>query len=299
MTNPGSPRRRRSAKASDPDMANPFSKGWKYMMSAFDKKIDDNADPKVLLHQAEQEESRRHDAIQQQAAQVIGNRNQLEMKLGRLRGERDTITANTRAALEQADRARAAGDEAKAAELENTAEVFASQLVSIERELEDTTTMHAQASAAADEAQKQAKLSQQRQQELKAQFRELEAQADQAEMQQRTAATLDGIRAIEGDRDVPTLDSIREKIEGRYARALGAQELAENGAAGRMAEIEAGSTDVRASMRLDEIRASMRSETTGELGSGSAPGASGAAGELEAGDGDAEGNAGSAGTGAT
>ncbi|WP_448851907.1 PspA/IM30 family protein [Corynebacterium sp. 335C] len=263
-------------------MPNPFSKGWKYVMSSFDKKIDDNADPKVLLHQAEQEERRRHDAIQRQAAEIIGNRNQLEMQLGRLTKDREKLTANTKAALEQADRARAAGDEAKAAELENTAEVFASQLVSIERELEDTTQMHGQAVAAADEAQKQAKLSQQRQQELKAQFRELEAQADQAEMQQRTAATMDGIRAIEGDRNVPTLDDVREKIEGRYARALGAQELAQDSTAGRMAEIEAGTTDAQASMRLEEIRARMRAESAGELGAG---GSGSAAGELESGDG--------------
>ena len=33
-------------------MANPFSKGWKYVMSSFDQKIDENADPKVQIQQA-------------------------------------------------------------------------------------------------------------------------------------------------------------------------------------------------------------------------------------------------------
>ena len=35
-------------------MANPFSKGWKYMMSSFDQKIDENGDPKVQIQQAVQ-----------------------------------------------------------------------------------------------------------------------------------------------------------------------------------------------------------------------------------------------------
>ena len=30
-------------------MANPFSKGWKYVMASFDQKIDENADPKVQI----------------------------------------------------------------------------------------------------------------------------------------------------------------------------------------------------------------------------------------------------------
>ena len=33
-------------------MANPFSKGWKYVMASFDQKIDENADPKVQIQQA-------------------------------------------------------------------------------------------------------------------------------------------------------------------------------------------------------------------------------------------------------
>ena len=46
-------------------MANPFSKGWKYMMSSFDKKIDDNADPKVQIHQAAEAAREQHRQIQE------------------------------------------------------------------------------------------------------------------------------------------------------------------------------------------------------------------------------------------
>lgn len=258
-------------------MANPFIKGWKYMMSSFDKKIEDNADPKVQIHQAAEAAREQHRQIQQQAASVIGNRNQLEMTLSRLQKERDKLTNNARAAVQQADNARAAGDAAKAQELENTAEIFASQLVSVESEIEQTSTMHAQAVRAAEEAQQQAKQSQMRYEQLKTEIRELESQADQAKLQETTSRTLEGMEGIANDPNVPTLDGVREKIESRYANALGAQELAQNSHTARMAEIEASGADARADARLAEIRAQMAQESgAGQLGAG-------AAGELEAG----------------
>ncbi|MEJ5918707.1 MULTISPECIES: PspA/IM30 family protein [unclassified Corynebacterium] len=251
-------------------MANPFSKGWKYMMASFDKSIDDNADPKVQIHQAAEAARKQHQEIQRQAAAVIGNRNQLEMQLGRLTKEREKLTTNTRAALQQADAARSAGDEAKAVNFEQTAEVFASQLVSVETELEQTTQMHEQAVRAADEAQKQAKQSQMQYEQMKGQIRELEAQADQAKMQETASETLSRMKGVSNDPNTPTLDSVREKIESRYANALGAQELAADSHAGRMAEIEASGVDMKADARLAEIRAQMANENNAlESGSSS------------------------------
>ena len=65
-------------------MANPFSKGWKYVMASFDQKIDENADPKVQIQQAINAAKEQHQAISQQAANIIGNRNQLQMNMERL-----------------------------------------------------------------------------------------------------------------------------------------------------------------------------------------------------------------------
>lgn len=263
-------------------MANPFSKGWKYMMASFDKKIDDNADPKVLIAQAAEAERERHRQIQQQAAAVIGNRNQLELQMGRLSKEREKLTKNTRGALGQADAARAAGDEAKAQKLEQTAEIFASQLVSIESELEATSANYEAAVRAAEEAQQQAKQSQARYEQMKSEIRELESQADQAKMQETASNALKGMQGVSDNPNVPTLDSVREKIESRYVNALGAQELAENSHAGRMAEIEASGADARADMRLAEIRAQMAKESAG--GELEAPKAADQAPELESGE---------------
>ena len=33
-------------------MPNPFAKGWNYLKASLDKSVDDNADPKILVHQA-------------------------------------------------------------------------------------------------------------------------------------------------------------------------------------------------------------------------------------------------------
>lgn len=260
-------------------MSNPFSKGWKYMMSSFDKAIEDNADPKVQIHQAAQAAREQHQQIQEQAASVIGNRNQLEMKLGRLKKERDKLDTNTRAALDQAGRAAEAGDATKAQQYEASAETFASQLISVEQELEDTAAMHEAASRAAEEAQTQAKRSQMEYQQLSSQIRELESQADQAKMQEQTSAALDGVRSASKSSG-PSLDEVREKIESRYANALGAQELAGDSVDGKMAEIESSMTDFKANSRLEEIRAQMKGDGSNELSAGST---GGAGGEIEGG----------------
>ena len=200
------------------------------------------------------------------------------MQLGRLTSERDKITENTRQALANADQARAKGDEATAQKMESTAEVFATQLVNVEKELENTTQLHQQAVSAAEEAQRQAQQSQARYEQIKQDIRKLESQADQAKMQETASKTLQSMQGISEDPNVPTLDSVREKIEGRYANALGAQELAESSQAGRMAEIETSTRDAAADMRLAEIRAQMNNESAA-LESGSA--AKDNAGELE------------------
>src|SRR6187431_3416102 len=99
-------------------MANPFVKAWKYFMAAFSSKIEEHADPKVQIQQAIEEAQRQHHALSQQAAAVIGNQRQLEMKLNRQLGEVEKLQSSARQALVLADEARAKGDEKKAHQYE-------------------------------------------------------------------------------------------------------------------------------------------------------------------------------------
>lgn len=59
---------------------------------------------------------------------------------------------------------------------------------------------------------------------------------------------------------VPTLDHVRDKIEGRYARSLGATELAEGTAAAQSAEEQQAAREKAGRDRLEEIRRSMRAD---------------------------------------
>ena len=67
-------------------------------------KVDEYADPKIQIQQAIEEAQRQHQALSQQAAAVIGNQRQLEMKLNRQLGEIERYQASARQALEQLQR---------------------------------------------------------------------------------------------------------------------------------------------------------------------------------------------------
>src|SRR5689334_2535104 len=126
-------------------MANPFIKGFKYLMALLSGKLDEHADPKIQIQQAIEDAQRQHQALTQQAAAVIGNQRQLEMKLARQMDEVEKLQASARQALVLADQSRAKGDETKAAEYEQTAQAFATQLVGAEQSMEDLKSLHDQA----------------------------------------------------------------------------------------------------------------------------------------------------------
>ncbi|GAB3707772.1 PspA/IM30 family protein [Corynebacterium nasicanis] len=240
-------------------MPNPLSKGWKYLMASFDSKIDENADPKVQIQQATDAAKRQHQQITEQAAAVIGNQKQLEMKLDRLLTSQQQLQDQARTALQAAAQA---GDAAKAQEYNNTAEIFASQLVAVEQQLEETKQLHAQASQNAEQATRQQLESEARLREQLSQIDQLRAQADQAAMQETATRAMDSMQELRPDGNVPTLDAVRDKIEKRYADALGAQELTQHSVGDRMAEITSAGTDMKAAARLAEIRASLAGELT-------------------------------------
>src|SRR2546430_10591852 len=98
------------------EMANPFVKGWRCLMALFGAKIDEYADPKVQIQQAIEDAQRQHQSLVQQAAAVIGNQRQLEMKLSRQMDEVQKLQGSARQALVLADKSRAAGEANKATE---------------------------------------------------------------------------------------------------------------------------------------------------------------------------------------
>ncbi len=238
-------------------MANPFVKAWKYLMALFGAKIDEYADPKVQIQQAIEEAQRQHSALVQQAAAVIGNQRQLEMKLSRQLGEVEQLTGNARQALVLADRARAAGDEKKAGDYEATAQTFATQLVAAEASVEDLKALHDQALSAASQARQAVENNAMVLQQRLAERTKLLSQLEQAKMQETVAASLESMSTLQAPGTTPSLEEVREKIERRYATALGRADLASTSIEGRRLEVQKATLDLAGSSRLEEIRRSM------------------------------------------
>lgn len=234
-------------------MANPFKKGWKYLMSLFDSKIEEHADPKVQIQQAMEESQRQHRDLSQQAASVIGNQRQLEMQLNRQLGEVEKLHGNTKQALKLADQARAQGDEKKAAEYESAGESFAAQLVTAEQNVENTKQLHDQALKQAEQAKAAVERNAQKLQEQVNERSQLLSKLEQAKMQEKVAESVQSMNRM-SDGATPNLDQVRDKIERRYANALGEAELAENSVEGRMQEVEAAGRQMAGHSRLEQIR---------------------------------------------
>ena len=244
-------------------MANPFVKGWRYMMALFGAKIDEYADPKVQIQQAIEDAQRQHQALVQQAAAVIGNQRQLEMKLSRQMSEVEKLQGMARQALVLADKARADGNEPEAQKYESTAQTLATQLVSGEQSMEDLKTLHDQALGAAGQARKAVENNAMVLQQRIAERSRLLSQLEQAKMQETVAKSLESMSSLAAPGNTPSLDEVRDKIEQRYANAMGRAELASNSVEGRMLEVQKSSLDLAGSSRLEQIRASMAGEKLG------------------------------------
>ncbi len=263
-------------------MANPFVKFWKYLMAAFSSKVDEHADPKVQIQQAIEEAQRNHQTLSQQAASVIGNQRQLEMKLNRQLGEVEKLQSSARQALVLAEEAREKGDTKKAEDYEVAAEGFAAQLVTAEQGVEDLKSLHDQALQAATQAKQAVERNSQMLQQKLAERTKLLSQLEQAKMQEQVSHSLTQMTELAAPSATPSLDEVREKIERRYATAVGSAELAQNSVQGRMMEVQYSTTQLAGHNRLEQIRASMHGDTVGQVASGEKESAaSGASGQEE------------------
>ncbi|MBX6357312.1 MAG: PspA/IM30 family protein [Micromonosporaceae bacterium] len=241
-------------------MANPFVKGWRYLMALFGAKIDEYADPKVQIQQAIEDAQRQHQALVQQAAAVIGNQRQLELKLSRQMSEVEKLQSMARQALVLADKTRAEGDETKASQYEATAQTLATQLVAAEQSMEDLKSLHDQALGAAAQARQAVENNAMILQQKLAERTKLLSQLEQAKMQETIAHSLESMSSLAAPGNTPSLDEVREKIERRYANAMGRAELASNSVEGRMLEVQKSTLDMAGVNRLEQIRASLAGE---------------------------------------
>lgn len=229
---------------------------WNYTTARLTGEFNDNADPKVQLDQAIQESQDQHRRLKEQAANVIANQKQTEIRLNRTMEEYERAGSNARQAVLMADEAQRAGDTKKLSELTTTAEMFANRLISLEREVEDLKSLHLQASSASDQAKAAVSQNSIALQKKLGEQKKLLSQIDQAKMQEQLNTAMASLSETVGD-EVPSFEEIRERVEMRYAKAKGVAELNETNVETRMVEVEQASLNVEAQARLSQIRSQL------------------------------------------
>ena len=228
----------------------------RYITAALTGKFNELADPKVQLEQAIADAQDQHRRLTEQAANVIANQKQAEMRLNRAMEELEKVNGSARQAVIMADEATKRGDQAKAAEYTRAAEAFANRLVSVEREVESLKTLSLQSTQAADQAKAAVAQNSTALQKKLNERQKLMSQLDQAKMQEQMNKAMDSLSATVGQ-DVPTLEEVRDKIEQRHARALGRSELQSQNVETQMLEVEQAQVDSEARARLDQIRSQL------------------------------------------
>ena len=245
-------------------------RAWRYATAALTGKFDAVADPKVQLEQAIAESQDQHRRLKEQAANVIANQKQTELRLNRTMDELERVNRSARQAVVMAAEAEKAGDTKKLSEYTAAAESFANRLIALEGDVESLKTLHLQAAQAADQAKAAVAQNASALQKRLSERQKLLSQLDQAKMQEQVNVAMASLSETVGS-DVPSLDEVRDKIEARYSRARGMAELSAGSVESRMLEVEQAAMHSEAQARLSQIRSQLgidAAPSAGEVDSG-------------------------------
>jgi phage shock protein A len=229
---------------------------WKYMVARISGKLEEAADPKTQLEQAIQEAQEQHRRLTEQAANVIANQKQTQMRLDRAVEEFEKANASARQALLLADEASKDGKAEKASDYNTAAEQFANRLISLERQVTDLKKQLFETTEAADKAKQAVAQNSQALQKKLTEREQLLSQLDQAKMQEQMNKAMAQLNATVGE-DVPTFEQVREKIERRLARAQGMASLTDATVESKMLEVEQAQMSAEAQARLSELRSEL------------------------------------------
>ena len=231
-----------------------FKKWWKYLGAKMNRNFENRADPGVQLEQALAEAQAQHRRLKEQAANVIANQKQSELRLNSKMAELEKLNANARQALMMASDAEKAGDQTKATQYNGAAETIANQLIQVEKDIEGLKSMVIESTKASDQAKAAVQQNSRILQQKLADKNRLLSQLDQAKMQEEMNKAMSQLQETVGD-DVPTLNEVQQKIEARYVKAKASSELQETSVESRILEVEQATANIEAHSRLSELRA--------------------------------------------
>jgi phage shock protein A len=244
-------------------------KWWKYLGAKFNRSFEKNADPAVQLEQALSEAQAQHRRLKEQAANVIANQKQSELRLNSKMAELEKLNANARQALMMASDAQKAGDATKADQYNGAAETIANALIQTEKDVDGLKTMVLESAKASDQAKSAVQQNSRILQQKLADKNKLLSQLEQAKMQEEMNKAMSQLQETVGD-DVPTLSEVQQKIEARYVKAKASSELQESSVESRILEVEQATANVEAHSRLSELRAELGLDVPA-VGAASAP----------------------------
>ena len=197
-------------------------------------------------------------ALRESATNIIAHEKQLEGQRTKLYSELEKVNTNVRQAVMMADDARRSGDEAKASQFEESAELLAHRVVEIDTEIAAIDVELIEARQASEEAKSIASDSAIQVTQMKSKGAELRAEFERAKMAEAT---------VDASSGVPSYDEVKGKIGERVAKAEAEAELADIDGQSALSDaskmVEDAAIESKAAARLAEIKSQM-----GILGSG-------------------------------
>jgi phage shock protein A len=239
-----------------------LKKWWRYWAAKLGMKLEESADPKVQLEQAIAEARDQHRKLTEQAANVIANQKQMQLKLDRAMEEYEKANASARQALLLSDQETRAGNADKASSFTSAAEAFANKLITLEKQIAELKKQLLDASQASEQAKKMVEQNSSALQKKLAEREKLLSQLDQAKMQEQMSKAMAQLSETVGE-EVPTFEQVRDKIEKRLAKAQATSDLSGAQVDTKMLEVEQAQMSAEAGARLSELRS--------ELGLSAAP----------------------------
>lgn len=230
-----------------------FKKAWRYLGAALTGKFNELADPAVELDMAIEEAQKQARNLRDTAATVIAHQKQTQTQLDRAIENLDKTRAAAKQALLMAEEAT---DPDRVAKLTQAAEGFANRLVVLEDEVATLEKLLLDATSASDQAKIAVTQNQVMLEQKMTERRELLAKLGQAKMAEQQNAAMESLTAAVGT-DVPSMDQVREKIEGRLAKAQAHGDLNANSVQGQMLEVEHATRASQAQAQLSKLRSEL------------------------------------------
>jgi phage shock protein A len=240
-----------------------FKKWWLYIQSWFKSTSDDMMDPEIEINMAIDQAKKKNQDLRNQAANIVAHRTQLESKIEKAADDVGETREMAKQAILKAEEAKAAGNAAGVAKWTNIAQAQATKLQGAENNLTSLKGQYGTAITQADDAKRAVQANAVKLQELSAKQMELLGSLEQAKMQETVNAAVESMSTTLDD-ELPTLESVEDKIEKRKAQAMAKAEIFEATPDGGEAELRQAMNEAQADAKLEELKAELGLTTGGE-----------------------------------